>query len=210
MASTRGFLILGRFADEPVQCNAESRSRVFQLLFKLQPAKAFVCVLHRRTPFKDEREAPYQTRYSSVPVSPVAKTTESSWTKRSRSRITVVPSSSSSVSFVVTFLLFHAAMWRSSPEPKIPLMRPEQATRPTWPACSGVSGLPPITVGSGARIRLVCRYAGQVATRSSNSSRGRPLIVGAAGALVGTAYGSSHESASSGKVSYSRPSVVKR
>jgi len=40
-------------------------------------------------------------------------------TKRSRSRITVVPSSSSSVSFVVTFLLFHAAMWRSSPEPKI-------------------------------------------------------------------------------------------
>src|ERR1700738_4797038 len=55
MASTRGFLILGRFADEPVQCNAESRSRVFQLLFKLQPAKAFVCVLHRRTPFKDER-----------------------------------------------------------------------------------------------------------------------------------------------------------
>src|ERR1039457_4081431 len=54
MASTRGFLILGRFADEPVECNAESRSRVFQLLFKLQPAKAFVCVLHRRTPFKDE------------------------------------------------------------------------------------------------------------------------------------------------------------
>jgi integrase len=87
----------------------------------------------------------------------IAKTTESSWTKRSRSRITVVPSSSSSVSFVVTFLLFHAAMWRSSPEPKIPLMRPEQATRPTWPACSGVSGLPPITVGSGARIRMVCR-----------------------------------------------------
>src|SRR5260370_8065178 len=58
MASTRGFLILGRFADEPVQCDAESRSRVFQLLFKLQPAKAFVCVLHRQTPFKDEREGP--------------------------------------------------------------------------------------------------------------------------------------------------------
>jgi hypothetical protein len=37
------------------------------------------------------------------------------------------------VSFVVTFLLFHAAMWRSSPEPKIPLMRPEQATRPFPP-----------------------------------------------------------------------------
>src|ERR1700687_4514342 len=54
MASTRGFLILGRFADEPVQCDAESRSRVFQLLFKLQPAKAFVCVLHRSTPFKDK------------------------------------------------------------------------------------------------------------------------------------------------------------
>src|SRR5579862_2365569 len=57
MASSRGFPIVGRFADEPVQCNAESRSRVFQLLFKLQPAKAFVCVLHQRTPFKDEREA---------------------------------------------------------------------------------------------------------------------------------------------------------
>src|ERR1700683_4649776 len=157
MAITRGFLILGRLADEPVQCNAESRSRVFQLLFKLQPAKAFVCVLHRRTPFKDECEGPCQTRYSSVHVFPVSKTTESSWTKRSRSRMTVVPSSSSSVSFVVTFLLFHAAMWRFSPDPKIPLMRPEQATRPTWPACSGVSGLPPIMVGSGARIRAVCR-----------------------------------------------------
>src|SRR5580704_8510618 len=115
MASTRGFLILARFADEPVQCDAESRSRVFQLLFKLQPAKAFVCVLHRRTPFKDALEGPFENRYSSVPVSPVAKTTESSWTKRSRSRITVVPSSSSSVSFVVTFLLFHAPLWRSSP-----------------------------------------------------------------------------------------------
>src|SRR5260370_12855753 len=117
MASTRGFLILGRFADEPVQCNAESRSRVLKLLFKLQPAKAFVCVLHRRTPFKDEREGPCQTSYSSVPVSPVAKTTESSWTKRSRSRITVVPSSSSSVTFLVTSFPFHPPPRPSSPTP---------------------------------------------------------------------------------------------
>src|SRR5579863_10480161 len=58
MASTRSFFLLGRFADEPVQRNAESRSRVFQLLFKLQPAKAFVCVLHRRTPFKTSARAP--------------------------------------------------------------------------------------------------------------------------------------------------------
>jgi len=49
-----------------------------------------------------------------------------------------VPSASSSVNFVVTFLLFQAAMWRSSPAPKMPLIPPEQATRPTWPACNGV------------------------------------------------------------------------
>ena len=31
---------------------------------------------------------------------------------------------------LATFLLFQAAMWRSSPEPKMPLIRPGQATRP--------------------------------------------------------------------------------
>ena len=102
----------------------------------------------------------------------------------------VVPSASSSVNFVVIFLLFQAAMCRSSPVPKMPLIRPEHATRPTWPACNGVSGLPPITVGSGARIRAACRDAGELGIASSNSSSGRPLNVSVAGPVGGTGYGS--------------------
>ena len=109
----------------------------------------------------------------------------------------MVPSVSSSVNFVVTFLLFQAAMWRSSPEPKMPLIRPGQATRPTWPACNGVRGLPPITVGSGARILAACRDASDVGIKSSNSSSGSPLKVSVTGPVGGTVYGSLQNSGNS-------------
>src|SRR5260370_6614476 len=82
-----------------------------------------------------------QTSYFKLVVSPVQKTSVSSFEKRSFSRMTVVPSSSSS-NLSTSLIDCQCAMCRVSPSPKMPLSIPAVQSNPTCPPCKGVSGRP--------------------------------------------------------------------
>jgi hypothetical protein len=66
----------------------------------------------------------FRRRYRNMAVSPDANNSVSSLTNRSRSRRTIVPSSSISSERSITFTAFQAATCRDSPDPNTPSNMP--------------------------------------------------------------------------------------
>src|SRR5215467_15928629 len=145
-----------RFPDKAVGREPNARRRVLEPLFELCRAKTFMSILH-----------------SINAVSPFANATANSWTNCSRSRMVIFSSSVSSV-LMTRFLVFHAATWSRSPDPKTPFNSPAVESKPMCPLCKGVNGLVLSETGWGSRICEICRYAGDVGNRSSIVSSGRP------------------------------------
>src|SRR5258707_15142139 len=101
--------------------------------------------------------------YFRLVISPVHKTSVSSFENLSFSRMTVFPSSSSS-DLSTSLIDCQCAMCRDLPSPKIPLSIPAVQSRPTCPPCRGVSGRPVTSARSEehtselqSRQYLVCR-----------------------------------------------------